>query len=190
MSKTRPRPMTAKEIDQYEKRMSAVHEAGHATVAVARGGRVCAWIYRNEPRGFDERTWLGTIQTVPRIVVRGDKATILRSRRAFDSAYAVAGMVAEVSHHEPDYEPWKILSDWQEGACSPSPSDLEGCAKDWRSRSLAVEKAVSIIREQKPLFDRIVAKLLKDEVISDGQMADLGEQLVQRQTPAKHLNKR
>jgi len=177
------------ELEEREKRKAAVHEAGHATVAATKGVRVDAWIHRNESGDPGEKAWLGHVRNVPRFVWQDGKPALADDLKTLGSTYAVAGMVAEELHDSPKETYDSIVENWKLGLCTPSPADLELCSEDWRERSKAVAEAVRILRDQMPLFDRIVAELLEHRSLADGHIAFLAAQLLTAgATPAKEEN--
>jgi hypothetical protein len=181
-----------KELEQRDKRMAAVHEAGHATVGAAKGVCFGAWIHRNKSGEPDENTWLGHVQTMFGITMRNGKPVVVVGPcGALDSTFAVAGMVAEELDDDPNADFDWIMEFWESEWISPSPADLQSCSEDWHERSKAVQEAIDILREQKPLFDRIVAELLEHKIINEFQIAVLAAQLlVSRPTPALHRKKK
>ncbi|WP_334154362.1 hypothetical protein [Agrobacterium pusense] len=114
----------------YDRRIAAIHEAGHAFMAVWLGLEADAWIYPIQVDDFrEERTWLGKV-TVGSTTLRRDHPHI--------RMVAVAGMVAETlwknGHDEYFLEPhiWERLltdedsmshSDWGLAGCSPGEPD-------------------------------------------------------------------
>jgi hypothetical protein len=128
-------------LERLDKRKSAFHEAGHVTVASAKGLRAWAWLYRSDTlRPFDEKIWRGRTQIV------GD-----------DPVYAVAGMVAEQLMYQDDIplreimEQWKLMGDTEVGL---SPTDMELVPRDWPAREAVVEEALTILRDRSSCFAR------------------------------------
>ena len=114
-------------IHAYDRRMAAIHEAGHALMAVHLGYAADAWIYpRNEENTLELKTWVG------HVCIHGGAS------RPHNRLIAVAGMVAEIiwknGHHE-DYAHaygWEdylldgdamSFSDWRLADCSPGEPD-------------------------------------------------------------------
>jgi hypothetical protein len=117
-------------MNAYDRRLSAIHEAGHVIMAVYLGYTASAWIHTNETRDpLAEKTWLG-------------HATVPDRPRACDHPHnrmiAVAGMVAErlwKNGHDEEYaEPygWEDIlwdeecmsfSDWWNADCEPGEPD-------------------------------------------------------------------
>jgi hypothetical protein len=176
--------MTPQQIDEYKKRKAAIHEAGHALLALAGGANVRAWIHRNESGKLEEKTWLGHAQQVQRFCWVKGQPTFPDDRKASDSAYYVAGMVAEWMDAEafeedsPEDIREQIFDLWDVCVGGMSPSDLAGFSGTRREQRRAVLEAIKILREQKPLFNRIVSELLKHESLTDGQMSNLATRLL------------
>lgn len=119
-------------IKAYDRRSAAIHEAGHALMAVELGYDADAWIYAHETSDpLDEKTWLGhtTIHGGP-----GDYG------HPHSRMVAVAGMVAEIlwkNGRNDDYaEPygWEdylmdggsmSYSDWRMADCEPGEPDAD-----------------------------------------------------------------
>ena len=139
-------------MEAYDRRLAAIHEAGHAVMATHLGYESHAWIHRNDtyaPR--DEKTWLGhmTMRSMP-------GAGHPHARRV-----AVAGMVAETlwkNGHDEDYLEWygwedylqddacMSYADWRLADCNPGEPD-EGLY------DVTAEVAAIIIHLWLPLTD-------------------------------------
>ncbi|WP_438748376.1 hypothetical protein [Pararhizobium sp. O133] len=112
-------------MEAYDRRLAAIHEAGHALMAIHLGYTADAWIHRNETVDhLREKTWLGhmTMYDLPTV-----------SDHQHVRMVAVAGMVAETlwkcGHDEEYADPWgweDYLLD--EDSMSPSDWRLAGCA--------------------------------------------------------------
>ena len=150
-----PKKLTKAYLDERDKRLSAVHEVGHGIVAKLKwpNKQQYLWIHRNgdcyDP--MEEKTWLGHIMLLPSMPKRKD------------SAFAVAGIVAEWLDWLPDVTVDEIIEGWDTDDVMPSPSDLYFCASDWRTRSRAVVQALSILREKKPVADGLVLELIEQQ---------------------------
>jgi hypothetical protein len=151
-------PAFLAELESRDKRKTAVHEAGHATVAAAMGLRVRAWLIRtNTVRPLDEKIWVG------------------KAQGRLNPVSSVAGMVAEKLDADPDVQTWEIIQEWEEAGdedAGLSPTDMELVPQDWESRTALVESALAILREQKRLFDWLVSELVEHECVTDGMVAD------------------
>jgi hypothetical protein len=160
------------EVARHDKEKAAIHEAGHVTVAATKGLRAWAWLYRsNTARPLDDKLWRGRAQ------VAGD-----------NPVYAVAGMVAEQLYWVSDVQAWEIIEEWEnmgDTEVGLSPTDMELVPQDWRARTALVEEALAILRDQKPLFDRIVLQLVEHECVTDGMVADWSRE--ERVKPAVKL---
>lgn len=117
-------------IKAYDRRLAAIHEAGHAVIAVSLGYTADAWIYPNETaEPMVEKTWLGhvTVHDRPRSCDHPHNRMV-----------AVAGMVAETlwkNGHDEDYaapygwedylfdEDCMSFSDWWNADCEPGQPD-------------------------------------------------------------------
>jgi hypothetical protein len=107
--------MNSKRTFAGDRRITAVHEAGHLVIARRLGLEVVsAWIMPNDAAPPDERTWIGRVQ-IFRLGEKGERA-----RRMV----GVAGSVAE----------WLWFGGWIEDffpdAMSESDWHLAGCAVD------------------------------------------------------------
>lgn len=117
-------------VKAYDRRLAAIHEAGHALMAVHLGYNADAWIYPHETdEPLAEKTWLG------HMTIRGGPA---EDDHPHNRIVAVAGMVAETlwkNGHDEDYaEPygWEdhlldedsmSFSDWRLACCEPGEPD-------------------------------------------------------------------
>lgn len=117
-------------VRAYDRRLSAVHEAGHALMAVYLGYTADAWIHPNATsESLAEKTWVGHMTLHDRPVEREHPHTRM---------IAVAGMVAETlwkNGHDEEYaEPygWEdylfdensmSYSDWKLANCGPGEPD-------------------------------------------------------------------
>jgi len=117
-------------MNAYDRRLAAIHEAGHALIAVYLGYRADAWVHPNETdEPLAEKTWLGhvAVHDRPRSCAHPHSRMI-----------AIAGMVAEIlwKHgHDDEYgEPygWEdhlfdedcmSFSDWRNADCEPGQPD-------------------------------------------------------------------
>lgn len=111
-------------MEAYDRRLAAIHEAGHALIAIHLGYKAHAWIHRNETADpLREKTWLGhmTVHNLP-----------TEPGHPHVRMVAVAGMVGETlwkcGHDEEYAEPWG-WEDYLLDEASMSPSDwrLSGC---------------------------------------------------------------
>lgn len=149
-------PMTVEEIDNHDKRVAAVHEAGHLTVAVVSGCRASAWI---GPSGtldpFAEKLWIGQTQHRP-------------PRTANDAALGVAGAVAEIMDVDAlDPSDIAILIESDETALSETDRQSLGDADLLE----AVNAAVAILYQHADFHEWVVAELLEHESIATGALA-------------------
>lgn len=121
-------------IAAYDRRLSAIHEAGHAMMAVYLGYTADAWIHPNESDApLAEKTWVGhmTLYNKPP-----------EDDHPHTRMIAVAGMVAETlwkNGHDEEYaEPygWEDYlldensmspSDWRLSNCVPGDPDEDLC---------------------------------------------------------------
>ena len=159
-------------LKEHDKRIAAVHEAGHAVVLLLECPhvRIRPWIRErdcDDPSA--ETTWEGHVEMFTWKPVR--KNSVRKN-----SVIAVAGIVAEWLAEDGDVSSDEIMEMWDGVGREPSPADLAICSPNWRIRQNAVEQALDLLRGQKLLFDRIVLELLEEESITDGQMAGLAGQ--------------
>lgn len=117
-------------MEAYDRRVSAIHEAGHALMAVCLGYGADAWVHPNETgEPLAEKTWIGHMIWRNRPVEYGHPHARM---------IAVAGMVAETlwkNGHDEEYaEPygWEdhlfdedsmSYSDWRLAGCEPGEPD-------------------------------------------------------------------
>jgi hypothetical protein len=117
-------------INAYDRRIAAIHEAGHALMAVHLGYTADAWIHATETAApLEEKTWVGHMIIRSRPVKRNHPHTRM---------VAVAGMVAETlwkNGHDEEYaDPygWEdylldggcmSFSDWRLANCDPGEPD-------------------------------------------------------------------
>lgn len=154
--------MTPDEIEQHDKLRSAIHEAGHAVVALTHGVIVKAWLERSstkDPRF--EKTWIGHIQNV---------------HGGFGETYkyvGIAGVVAECVSDEQEVSAEEIVEYWKEGHIMPSPSDLQGMPDSWRERLRVVAAVLNTIREKRAFLDSVVSELVEHNMVSADRMVML-----------------
>lgn len=115
-------------IKAYDRRAAAIHEAGHALMAVHLGYVADAWVYPNDSGNpLESKTWVG------HVCLHGGP-----NNRSHSRLIALAGMAAETiwknGHHE-DYAHsygWEdylldgdamSFSDWRLADCSPGYPD-------------------------------------------------------------------
>jgi hypothetical protein len=113
--------MTPERICVRDRRMAAVHEAGHIVTARALGFEVLsAWIGKNEGEVV-ERTWIGDVR------LHLEKADDV-SRRMVGVAGSVAAHLSRggfIEDYCPEDEGSMSRSDWQMAGCAPNvPDDL------------------------------------------------------------------
>src|SRR5262249_11675016 len=149
-------PMSPTELAKHDKRMAAIHEAGHATVGVALGCFGEAWLRRNESGGLEEKCWVGSYMWPTGQLKRAKKAVV-----------GVAGMVAEALAEEPECSEENILDWWESEVYCPSPTDLASIPRGTVARFRAVRQAVHILREKQSLFELIVSHIIEHEFISE-----------------------
>jgi hypothetical protein len=155
--------MTPEEIEQHDKRKSAVHEAGHAVVAFGHGVIVKAWLERSETKDARfEKTWVGHIQNV----YGGFGA---------DTGHfiGIAGVVAECLDDEPEVSAKEIVEYWKDKHIIPSPSDLEFMPASWRKRLEAVEVALGMLAKQKAFLESVVSELVEHGLVTADRMVML-----------------
>jgi hypothetical protein len=158
--------MTREQIEARDKRMAAIHEAAHATVAAAIGHRIRARIYftgTSDPA--NEKTWAGHIETA----LGG----------GFTPAVAVAGFVAEVLDRWPNQDEDDFISMWMCGEYDElSETDQKFIPDDWDLRQAAISEALDVLRRESRLFDEITRKLIEGDVLTDGMIAELADELL------------
>jgi len=175
--------------DSHDKQSAAWHEAGHATVAsvfcwkMGRGkvmpaklpdgrmvevqiGLVRVHIERHEPTDpIEEKTWVGATQTMAMELDEMERATV-----------HVAGVVAEYLYSDGDgTDASFIMDDWEGGVIEFSPTDESGIPDSWGDRQAAVERALTMLREHRPLLDAIAQRLAEEEYLTDGELKELME---------------
>jgi hypothetical protein len=140
--------LTAAELDAYEKRLAAVHEAGHVVVAAALGDVADAKIYRTEEP--DSAAWHG-----------------LTTHRCLENAarprLGLAGIVAECVHDSPDVTAAEVVQLWRDGYLEPSQTDLRYVPEDWDERLTIIEKVLAILNKGRRLLEGVASDLLENE---------------------------
>jgi len=136
-----------KMISARDRRMAAVHEAGHLVMA-ARFSLYpsSAWITPIEPAGPDKRTWVGLVQFSTGL----DRLAPIE-RSMLGCAGAVAQICWQRDYLDPDY--WTdadmmSASDWRLSGCEPGkPND--SCIE-------AIEKLHYLLSDGGPLWSDLV----------------------------------
>jgi len=118
-----PKSFSRKRLSAWDRRLAAIHEAGHVTMARYVGLIVTsAWLEETREGGIYEKFWIGhTSYMLPFI----SKKRISRKKM---SMFAVAGTVAERCWHREafDYDLWfdaYAMSDSDWAGCDCEPGD-------------------------------------------------------------------
>ena len=117
-------------VNAYDRRIAAIHEAGHVLMALHLGYQADAWIHQHKTsRPLEEKTWVGHM-------VLHDRPEDLRHPDV--RMIAVAGLVAEIlwkTGHDEEYADqwgWECYlldedsmspSDWRLAGCEPGDPD-------------------------------------------------------------------
>jgi hypothetical protein len=163
--------------ERRDQQQTAMHEAGHVIVAASSGLGIQAWINKNPTQNpATDSTWVGTSE-VCRIDFRTGK--MLRPSKATLTQIGVAGITAEAIYEEPECDMLDIVDAWRDGWCQPS------------DRANAVEQALIILRRERRFFEFVAAALMKDGVLTDGQIGMLADELlVQKSGACPRLRRR
>jgi hypothetical protein len=155
--------MTPEEIEQHDKRQSAVHEAGHAVVAFTYGVIVGAWLERtNTTDPIWKKTWVGHIPNVYGSIGAGKRPVL-----------GIAGVVAECLEKDPEVFAEEIVDDLEDGIISPSPSDLLFMPASWPKRVKAVKVALGILSQHKAVRASVASELVAHGLVTADRMAML-----------------
>src|SRR5262245_52737797 len=145
------------QTERRDKMKAAQHEAGHLTVCVASGVRGAVRLFRNEVADVDlEKTWLGSHDAYGPV----------------SAAIAVAGVVAESWVDDQDVTPVSLTQEIEDEIIEPSPTDWKHIRRDGRAIHAAVVEALTALEKHKSFFKWAVAKLIKDEVVTEGMAAE------------------
>jgi hypothetical protein len=176
----------AKQDRRYQL-LTAVHEAGHVVVGASYGLGVRAWIERDATRKPFERQWTGTARHSLRNYFTGKT---LRPSKGILTQIGVAGMTAETIHDEKgDPDASNIMDAWREGwGFEPSDADVAMMSKSWKRRLDAIEKVIVILCREQRFLDAVVAALIEDGEMTDGQIGELAAELLVM--PASDVSRR
>jgi hypothetical protein len=139
-----------------DKRLTAIHEAAHAVVALANGSTyVRAWIWKNPTdKPLEEKTWLGSCS-------HGNPCPEARA------IIGIAGELAEAIERNEWDENWGAdFCEWE-----MSDTDRE-CLGDY-DPGWAADKAHEIIASQWHNVEAIACALINDECLTDWQISQL-----------------
>jgi hypothetical protein len=130
-----------------DRRMAAIHEAGHLVIARMFGFPGSAWIWPNDQP--EEKTWLGRTKRCPIISVNHGKVRVKTPTKSQDRMIAVAGAVAEACWQ--DRAIWRVAVEWDwDDPVVMSDSDwhLSGCPIGRPSPALytAIDKVEALLR--------------------------------------------
>jgi hypothetical protein len=93
--------MTPTELDAFDSRIAAYHEAAHFVIAEWAGVRGNARIWKRDNPGRNELTWTGQF----RVADANKLDRISRHRRTM---IGVAGAVGDALRRDPDITPWEV----------------------------------------------------------------------------------
>lgn len=145
--------------ESYEKQQAANHEAGHATVAAITTTCICCWLEGNEDGTEDEKLWLGKMTGVISPAVAGI-AVEYYAEEVFSDNNA-RNLAREIVWH---------IDEAPEGEVSDT--DLQFLPDDESERVDATTEAVTILRENRDLYDWLVAELIAGHVVTGGMISD------------------
>src|ERR1700686_4709930 len=156
--------MSLQDVEERDKRRSAIHESGHVVVAFVHGSLFRAWLERS---GTDnpkfEKTWVGHAENE----LGGYNADV-------GALIGVAGAIADALGGEPNITAEEMIEMWQTDSKSgPSPADLELVPKDWKKRLDAVKIALAILSKQWKFLESIVAELVEHDAVSANHVSFL-----------------
>jgi hypothetical protein len=142
--------MSRKQIEAWDKQNTAMHEAAHLTVAVAKGIGACATIrYVGESVDPKARTtWEGSCQT---ITPMGEHKAVC----------CVAGEVSRYLDGESGQTLYEdIEQEVEEGGVSAT--DLAGYPKSKRKLYAVIDEAAALLCKHRAYFDWATQKLIDD----------------------------
>ena len=160
-----------------DKRLAAIHEAGHLTVACAGGSNGRAYLLPIPTADVkNESTW------------RGQFLPLKAFWEPVRPEIGVAGVVADYWAADPDFNARRIAKFIKRGIHTPSDSDLRmihGAVYEggWPEISKdLISVALELLRENKTFFEWAVAELMNEHAISDGQAKDQYDELWEQST--------
>jgi len=149
---------TKQQMQLLDKVSTAIHEAGHLTVALALNIE-CEASARLVPNDhtknwMEERYWTGTTRAL-----------------FMTSVVAVAGAVADYWRDDPGVEAWQIDDYLDEALDELSPSDVAQFPSPGK-RPRAVARALALLRNHKRFFEWAVVELVVCEEINEDDAAE------------------
>jgi hypothetical protein len=146
----KPKRLSKKEIEARDKRRAAIHEAGHAIYAHSKGMLLTVEVFPSgTTKPAEEKTWVGRTSFYGQLRKK-DKAVM-----------SLVGVVAEYLDEDPDVD-WIAVEDYlEDSGVTLSETDRSGIPTDRRKLIAAIETALDFLRQNKSLFDHVVAALLR-----------------------------
>jgi hypothetical protein len=169
-------PSSETEHSDYYKRGAAIHEAGHATAGAALDCFGAARLWPNESGDAKEKLWCGRYE-----------GPIGKLDQGAQAAVAVAGIVADHLAVFPECSAEDIMDVWEQDPDLLSPTDLELIPTGAGERLQAVREALCILREQRPLFERLVAHLVEHDLVTATDLLAMAWSLL-RVIPERRAN--
>lgn len=172
--------MDAEAVREYDRRVSALHEAGHLTACLAFGVRARAWI--------EEREVADPMHAMTSGGMAGGCAPIPDEAAP---VIAVAGAVAEMSLEEDFHEmPAEAVAEMAADSLlyeewSPTDRELFGEVTEERVYAVCVEAAAQL-QQHRRFFEWAAAELVAEGAITDGDAAGCWEELEGEAVPGWH----
>jgi hypothetical protein len=160
----------------HERRMAAIHEAGHLVISQMFGFPCNAWIWPHDVPG--EKTWLGQTKSGPRFIVRRGATSSRVPTKAQKRMIAVAGAIAEdcwLSSISGELE----IDWWDPNAMSETDWRLSGCPAGEPSTRLfkAADKVTTLLRPDGGRLWQPLILSARDLLVGSRTMTTHGEKL-------------
>jgi hypothetical protein len=148
----------------HDKRLAAIHEAGHLVTSTVLGKRARAAIWEsNTSDRLLEKSWVGqvtyAIGDVPNEEPSPDEH--------------LAGTAAEVLFDDPHSDAQDVLEhilDGEEDALSST--DIQGWSDDPEENFKVIQRLVQLLSDHRRFFEWSVAQLMEEGVVTDSMAAE------------------